>query len=262
MHILFQFPIADLRMLSNYAGSKLAKPTWPQPDLSCFVNQFGQVNERKSGGSTQLDAEDRYCPINLIRYEGLNQLGFQIDAETKSAIYNSSKRFYSDGRYMNKVELGFVDNLESTLRRQETRHPLQLVSVIKHYASLPIVLNDGKIHLHRAGKALAQHYLRATTGKEYLAKDLKQFVLAGELVAVLVFQKDEHFQMPKHAKQMDTLQIDGQAISLYGYKLSHEGMYIKVWFIEIPRAAQHSKNFKDGLSGGIFKIPGQKKSRT
>jgi hypothetical protein len=238
MHVIFQFPIVDFRpMLANYT-SKLTAPEWPNPgdNSKSFIRHFGAVEERPSKGSKEWTAEGYFCNTHLsMRYDNLHRQGFPLVTDNKAAIYNSYRRFFSDGYFVNKIEAGFVDNIEKEIQALSPppKEEINLESVLKHYANLPVTINDKQLKLHRAGAPLAAKYYEESS-KKSAPLDAGKYVVGGEIIILLVFASSEAVQLPDASFLIDEMQLPGAdgAIKLYGYKLKHESFTIKTWLIE------------------------------
>lgn len=238
MHVIFQFPIVDFRpMLANYT-SKLKAPEWPNPgdNSKSFIRHFGAVEERPAKGSKDWTGEGYFCNTHLsMRYDNLHQHGFPLGVDNKAAIYNSYRRFFSDGYFVNKIEAGFVDNIEKEIKALSPlpNKNINLESVLKHYANLPLTIKDKQLKLHRAGAPLAAKYYEASS-KKSAVPDAGRYVAGGEIIILLAFASSEAIRLPDASFLVDEITLPGAdgTIRLYGHKLKHEGYTIKTWLIE------------------------------
>jgi hypothetical protein len=240
MHIIFEFPIVDCRPLLPDEDGKLTNPEWPTPPDSAksFIRHFGAVKERNAGGSTDWTGEAYYCNTHLaLQYDDLHKKGYPLSTGRQSAIYNSYRRFYSDGYFVGKIEAGFVDNTEKKGEAPGLENiKINLSDVLNHYADLPVKVDDKDFKLYKAGTALTKKYYGESTSKEKAALPQQQFVVAGELLIVLVFSANETFVLPETASLLEqvTLPDNKGSLKLHGYKLKHDGYALKVWLIETP----------------------------
>ena len=240
MHIIFEFPIVDCRPLLPDEEGKLINPEWPTPTDSAkpFIRHFGAVKERNAGGSTDWTGEAYFCNTHLaLQYDELHKKGFPLSPGQQSAIYNSYRRFYSDGYFVGKIEAGFVDNIEKKAEAAGLENTkINLSDVLEHYADLPVKVDDKDFKLYKAGAALTKKYYGASTSKEKSAAPQQQFVVAGELLIVLVFSANDKFVLPETASLLEqvTLPDNKGSLKLHSYKLKHEGYSLKVWLIETP----------------------------
>lgn len=240
MHIIFEFPIVDCRPLLPDEEGRLTNPEWPTPPDSAksFIRHFGAVKERNAGGSTDWTGEAYFCNTHLaLQYDELHKHGFSFLPGQQSAIFNSYRRFYSDGYFVGKIEAGFVDNIEKKVEAPGLNDiKINLVDVLKHYADLPVKVDEKGLQLYKAGPALTKKYYGESTLKEKLPLQQQQFVVAGELLIVLVFSSNDKLVLPETASLLEQVPLpDNQgALKLYGFKLKHEGYSLKAWLIETP----------------------------
>ncbi len=184
MHVVFQFPIIDCRPLLPKNYGKLRYPEWPNPTINSkpFIRHFGAVRERNSGSVSDWTGETYYYNSLLaMQYSDLHKQGFDIapyiqprdydyykgyyvDDYFKSAIYDSYRRYYSDGYFVGKIEAGFVDNTEKKINAFSVpKDTIDLMHILKHYANLPVKINNKKIKLYKAGRLLAKSYYKEST---------------------------------------------------------------------------------------------------
>ena len=199
-----------------------------------FIRHFGSVNQRKAGGTSKWSAEEFFCNAHLsIRYHDLHKQGFQLNENEKSTIINCYRRLYSDGNFMNKIELGFVDNIESELKKSANKQPISLTSILKHYTNLPVKVDDKETKLFKAGTPLAENYCDSSTLFKKIQKDLRKYVVDGEVCMTVIYSSSELIQLPTQFVRINEYSVDNEFIKLYGYKLYNEGYYFKVWILEI-----------------------------
>ena len=240
MHVVFEFPIIDSRRLISDHDGKLLNPDWPQPPDSdkAFIRHFGSVKERKAGGSTYFPGEGAYCNIHLaMKYDDLHTKGPQLSPHTSASIYNSYRRFFSDGYFVSKIEAGFVDDAEKRLLSPAyITEKINLVDVMKHYASLTARIDGNDVKLYKAGPKLVRKYLEESTYRKRLPLKAYEYVQAGEIVILLVYASNKLIELPDRASLIDTIPLpeDYGSLKLYGFKLKHEGYSIKAWLIETP----------------------------
>ncbi|HSI75239.1 MAG TPA: hypothetical protein VK957_05080 [Lunatimonas sp.] len=248
MHIVFQFPIVDCRPLLPDNEGRLNKPEWPNPPASkkSFVRRFGAVRERRSGGSVDWPAEENFCSLNkAMHYEDLHKNGYPISPDIKSTIYNSYRRYFSDGYFLGKIEAGFVDNLEKKLEQLDSKFsPIDIEEILRHFSSLPVLIDSENVGIIKAGKKLAKKYHESSTSKSKLISKQQHFVEAGEIVILLIYAESKNLSVPKYASLIEELVLPNEfgLLKLYGYKLKIGGYPIKVWLISTPVPYHHLGN--------------------
>lgn len=238
MHIVFQFPIVDCRTISADRKGKLIHPQWPNPSGSSkhFIRHFGKIEERLSGGNTDWVGESHFCNAHLaMKYDKLQDKGYPINENSKSAIVNSYRRYFSDGQFVGRIEAAIIDNTEKILETKKDTN-INANAILQHYANLQVVLKGKSKKLYNAGSELAKNYhIESTVKKDYRPED-KKYVVAGDISIVLVYKKCANLSLPAYAFSIEEIQLpENQGVlNLHGYKLRHEGETIKVWLIETP----------------------------
>jgi hypothetical protein len=239
MHIVFQFPIVDFRLLLPGEKARLVQPSWPSPDMQRkpFIRHFGRVKQRLGGGSEDWSAEEFYCDSHLaIKYDDLHKSGYDIGAGRKTIISNCYRRLYSDGKFMNKIELGFVDDFETLLYYRQKQEPIGLIPVIKHYADLNVTVRGTPVRLFKAGSLLAANFCDSSTVRGMVDDKLHRYVVNGEICILVIVSPNESIELPREAVKIDDYKPNKyQSVQVHGYKLHHEGYSFKVWFLKLSR---------------------------
>ncbi|MGB3075558.1 MAG: hypothetical protein WBB36_09565 [Chitinophagales bacterium] len=203
-----------------------------------FIRHFGRVKERPSGGSEDWTGEAHFCNSHMaMRYKDLHKQGFAISPSVKSAIYNSYRRFYSNGYFVNKLEAGFVDNTEKLIHNSGIPAVgTDIEAILKHYADLRVTIKEKETKIYKAGPLIAEHYFNESTLHNKAPDVNQKYVIDGEATIMVVFSTTDGLQLPKHAFKLDVIPIPGAigVLKLYGYKLRHDGYNLKVWLIETP----------------------------
>ena len=237
MYILFQYPIVDFRPVSTAAKVKINFPTWPTPELQYrpFIRHFGSVQKRTYGGIEEWAGEEFFCDARRsLRYDNLHKQMFPVVDGVNLQTINCSKRLYADGKFMNKVEVGLSNNAETLAANNGV--PVNMISLLKYYAALPVQVNGTQTQLYRAGRQLAKLYCDSSVIHTNPKKELSKLVMDGEVCMLLVYSASDMMQLPAQAKKINEYASkDGSAsIILYGYTLFLDGYYLKVWLIQIP----------------------------
>lgn len=240
MHLVFQFPLIDCRpLLAGYNG-KLNNPPWHglSPNSKAFIRHFGAVQERNAGGSDDWTAEDYFCNTHLsMKYKDLHKQGFAIAEGIVPAIFNSYRRYFSDGYFLGKIEAGFVDNTENKINESTFEEgSISLSDILKHYANLTVTIRLEESKLYKAGPKLAARYLAESTAGKIVTEERDKLIVAGEIVIMLVYAANAAFKLPVPSFLLNEILLPRHegSLKLYGYKLKHEGYTLKVWLIETP----------------------------
>lgn len=234
------FPIVDCRPLLAGNNSKLTAPPWSglSPNSKTFIRHFGAVQQRNAGGSDDWTAEDYFCNTHLsMKYKDLHKQGFEIAKGIVPAIYNSYRRYFSNGFFVGKIEAGFVDNTEKKIRESVFEEgSVSLNEILKHYVNLPVTIQTEESKLYKAGPKLAARYLEESTAEKMLAEGQNKILVAGEIAIMLVYASNAAFKLPEPSFLLNEITLPGQegSLKLYGYKLRHEGYSLKVWLIKTP----------------------------
>ena len=252
MHVIFEYPIVDCRPLLPKYNDKLIYPEWSNPSLNSkqFIRYFGALKERNAGGSADWTGEAFYCNTHLsMRYTDLHKQGYPLTPEGKPAIFNSYRRYFSDGYFVGKVEAGFVDNIEKKITGL-TNSTVPISEILKHYANLPVTIDGKEYKTYKAGPQLAERYYKGSTQEKKLNAEQGKYVVAGEIAVLLIFNSSAALQLPERAFLLQELPLPDNygSLKLYGYKLKHEGYALKAWLIEIPEGFEgFPKNVREIL---------------
>lgn len=239
MHIVFQFPIVDLRQVVPNENGRINRPHWPEPEFSKqpFISGFGKVKSRNQGGSDDFSGEANFCDAHsAIKFTDIQHQGFSEGLKVRTSIFNSYRRFYSNGRFLGKLEVGLVDNLEKVISNPSNLDSkIKIELLLEHYANLEFNVAGETVNLCKAGPLLAKKYQTETTLIKKKRGINHDFVQSGELSILLVCKDHGFLELPKHSFCLDRLVLpDGGVLELYGYKLKKDGYVIKTWIIKTP----------------------------
>lgn len=263
MHIIFQYPIVDLRDIVPGRNGRLQKPGWPNPSESKkpFVSGFGKVKSRNSGGSEYFTGESYYCEArSAIKFKELQHQGFSESLSTPVSIFNSYRRYYNDGHFLGKVEIGLIDNLEEIIRNDTNDEDIQISSILEHYANLVASVEDKPVKLYKAGIPLTERYQRESTSKKKHSEINPNYVQSGEITILLIYTRHERLKIPNRSFPLENIELtnDKGSIELQGYKLKQDGYDIKVWLINLPSEfrlmPQKDKNIVRDLRMNLLRI--------
>ena len=263
MHIIFQYPIVDLRDIVPGCNGRLQKPGWPNPTDSKkpFVSGFGKVKSRNSGGSEYFTGEAYYCEAHsAIKFKELQHQGFSEGLSAPVSIFNSYRRYYNDGHFVGKVEIGLIDNLEEIIQNDPNNDDIQISSILEHYANLEAFVEDKTVKLYKAGIPLTERYQKESTSKETHSEINPDYVQSGELTILLIYSRHERLKIPNRSFPLENIELtnDKESIELHGYKLKQDGYDIKVWLINLPSEfrliSQGDKNILRDLRMNLLRI--------
>ncbi|HEY4111462.1 hypothetical protein [Puia sp.] len=181
--------------------------------------------------------EEYFCnATRALQYVALQDQRFKVSETLKVPVRNIYKRFFSDGNFVNKIELGLRDDDPYLYGDAEENPYRELKAFLKHLLQLPVRVAGQPIELFKSGTALTNLYQQATTPHISAKHELPGLVQEGEPCLLAILQRDEAYYMPGEAKLIDTFPLDkeGAPIELYGYTLHLQNDYIKCWIIRIP----------------------------
>jgi len=251
MHIVFQFPIVDFRPLLANGSDKLPYPEWPDVGNSVkrFIRHFGAVEQRNAGGSDDWPGEGFFCNSHLaMRYNDLHKQKIELTPGIKSVIFNSYRRYASAENFLGRLEAGFVDNTEGTIKKNELApKSIDLDKILEHYCDIPVTINDKQLKLSKIGQRLADNYYYQSTPVKIKPQAKNKLVKSGDVVIVMVYTANTAFQLPDYAFPVDEIDLQGETekLKLYGCRFKYKDGNYKVWLIETPAGInRQSKQLK------------------
>jgi hypothetical protein len=246
MQLVFQFPIIDLRQVTQPAETI---PVWPSADMSSaqvdefmgrspFIRNFGQVTSSAEGYS---------CNINCVKFTGVQDKGFSA-GEQVSPVFNCHKRLFSQSIYTSAAEIGFSDKLEALVTSKQTVEPVHMTDILKHYTGISLYVEDigpveggivdatgakgwRPVTIADMGSALATNYCHATTIKD--APVNVEAVVNGDVCIALTYAADK-ILLPANAEKLDQFDVAGRSVQVFGYKGTFEESSYKVWLFRLP----------------------------
>ncbi|TDW97631.1 CHAT domain-containing protein [Dinghuibacter silviterrae] len=229
MLAILQIPIFDFRSASGAAESKLANPSWPLPLVNRrpFIRRFGKVYQRLQGGVDDWAGEEFYCDAtNALQYVALQDQRFKMDDKHSQQLKSIFRRFYSDGQFVNKIELGLRDRFPFLYA--DDKLPVDLKTIFKNILQLPVKVSGQQVSLIQAGRQLATLFQQATTRHKTAPKP--GLVQEGEICLMAIVEQGENYSIPSEAHAIKSF----PSIELFGYILYLQDHYIKCWIIRIP----------------------------
>lgn len=235
MFVVLQIPLADSRPFLAQDPSRLRVPTWPSPDpYSEFTRGFGPVRRRRRGGVEGWLGEGTYCRAdNALRFEPLLGTRFWSDVgcTEPSCLF---RRLLSDGRAVNRVEVGFA--LRDTATRSEPLEGRRCVRIIDKLLDLPVRIPHGRDAARRtilggSGRYLAQHLLASSTDRQKgdLPESEEWWVSAGPPVIVVEHPTRGMSSLPPNTRIVDDLGTD--SIQLAFCSIEKNGRPVDLWLL-------------------------------
>lgn len=185
MFIVFQLPLTDVRPFIDGATGRVPEPVWPlvhlpdDPFRKPYVRGFGSAQRRLSGGVDDWPGEDYFCDLShAVRFPTAVLRGRFPAGRRGIRRYCRFRRLFWDGQFqregsvVGRVEMGFGLRLgaaEEPLGSTELgeildallAQPLRVLGRGAQDATAPRVVTTT---LNRCGSAVADAYLRASTG--------------------------------------------------------------------------------------------------
>jgi hypothetical protein len=248
MLIAVQFPLADCRPFLNSATHRLQRPAWPHARLDeSYVRGFGGVRKRVRPG--RWPGESVYCG-------GDGALRFASDPKklpdtvrgVATALSCAFRRLVSDGHAIARFETGFTQNPDCGRLFPMGRKDVP--RVINAVLQLPVaVVQSGgglACELADCGKALAAHYLRATTarqgGKSFATRSW--WISPGSPLLVMQYDSGEVSALPPYCQRVPGTEEWG--VEFHHLWLRHKGRQQAVWLLGCKNEALNDTD-KDRL---------------
>ncbi|WP_183562716.1 hypothetical protein [Mucilaginibacter sp. SP1R1] len=239
MHYSITFPIVDLRPILPETN-KLKKPSWPILKLdvkSPFIRNFGCVKDRLKGGSEFWGSEDKFCDAR-----GVMQFA-KLSSGTKP-IY---RRFFSDGLFMNKLEIGLEHKEYYNVLTDTTVFDLE--EVLKNLSQLKVNFknknNSVPVSLFESGKNIAACYADASTSAKLRNKYIYNNLVSGSPLSLVVYDKNTSVKLPANAK-MVLSEIESikhiESVTLHSIMLPIGNQRLKMWLLGIPNLGKKLNN--------------------
>jgi hypothetical protein len=244
MHIVIQFPLADVRDFLNVDTFKLDKPPWPLVNERLdFVRHFGPVRRRKGGGVESWAGEGKYCDaIRAIRFTEQPLRSLRKALGTRKSAKCTFRRFFCTESVVRRLELGLALDCSSGALPFDVdffvraiRDTLEFPMKIPYAGGEPIFCQ-----MQDAGKALARLYLHASTEDFVEHADLLQdwWVTASEPSVVVETERGEFSWEPAstlQAQQLDELETYG--VGLAHFWFGGKGRSVRTWLVRDDRSA-------------------------
>ncbi len=187
MLITTQYPICDCRLFVA-RSHKISKPYFSSPDSNEFIRYFGAMKRRYVYRNFYCCGENNYCAadhaLKIVRQEAGRMSSFRFRDE--------ENRFYSDGyvlcKFENKSSYAIGDIIENKADF--------IFDVLQYHLNLTVGINDTcggfqYTHLSKAGKQLAQLYLKASSKYNALDRVNNYWVSKGNPVCMIELFENE-----------------------------------------------------------------------
>ncbi len=241
MMIVIQHPLADVRGFLEQEDYHLETPPWPLPESGEeFVRASGIIKDRNKGGLKSWAGEEAFCSAaRAVRF--LNLLGRKPVGNfgTALSLDCAFRRFYADGMAVSRVEIGLVVRINASGSYFTPFYEKDCLDLINGYLSVPIKIPHktmtGKFafsELGSCGKALASHYLRATTRhiNGTLPPTSDWWLSPGKPLIIVEYSSEEIEQLPKYCEAFtSSLEFKN---SLHYCRIERAGKKFGVWFLK------------------------------
>jgi hypothetical protein len=235
MLIHLQFPVVDLRDMSNAPEARLPVPGFPAPLVDEeFIRSTGIIRRRPSGGLKGFVAEEVYCDARQsIKFDsrsitaaGLAPWRFKI----------AFRRFYFDGTAVGKFEVGLATDKPLPSERRDALNEL-----LSSLFLLPVRirhLGKGSLNcrLFESGRALATLYASASSRhhghgsiKWFRRKPNTESLIVPAIPAVFIEIAPEHFNIENLPHPVHKLEMKDTDLRLFYWRNMIDGRSIPVW---------------------------------
>ncbi|UJW75793.1 hypothetical protein [Rhizobium sp. SL42] len=175
MYISITFPVADFRHFHPSQAGRLGVPAWGSSDPRAkFARGFGAIHTRTKSGDGFL-GENYYADCqNFIRYPELKFVEPLSQRQRRVLTYPIYRRFFFDGLFSGRFELGFRLNEESIweieaiskYRGEEVLYDIAAIAKQMLQSTLSLHLLDERVQTSAVLKApnhLRDGYLLSST---------------------------------------------------------------------------------------------------
>ncbi|MCE1189748.1 MAG: hypothetical protein LWX56_11485 [Ignavibacteria bacterium] len=236
---VLEFPITDFRCILH-SPYKLQRPFWPVPAAGDMQKSIGSIDRRKKGGVRSWGGEAIHSSARqAVHYPELSKFFIETGSRHRLITEGAFRRFYSDGKFFAKYELGLSNNFENILHDIDPlAQPVITGQILRDYISIPIHIphpsyNKTAIPLWQAGTALSQLFLYSShsAADNRAGNTNVDHVASGPPVCVVEFDGS----IPESALPAGVYEIPGLAggaVSVYHMWIRLEQRNdIRVWFI-------------------------------
>lgn len=245
MFVSVTFPLADFRSLQAEKCGRLDRPHWGSADpRATFARGFGAIHTRNKSGNGFV-GENYYADCNaLLKYPSQLFLDAIPSLARKILLYPVYRRFFFDGQFSGRFELGFRLN-EATVQEVCLMHPsakYDLIGITSQLLLNTVVINlldrrSPNTIFHQASPLLRDGYIMSSTKQDsFVLHDVASvgstYVGVGAPFVFIRSSGDTPLSPTKHRR--DLLQGDG--FSLFQTRSGIGGRSIDVLVLESNRS--------------------------
>lgn len=230
MHLVLQFPVADLRKFLDGELGVLDRPVWGMPGPNEFVRSFGPIRVRGREGVPGWPAAARVCQID-------NLISFVAGQQLPPLPWNPSVRhFFFDGEAVGCFEFAFSANKWSWCR---TLTGTETVNMLHNFLALRVKVRRPQdepyvTSLGTIGRQLAGAYLRSSTRHKMTADIQPWWVESGAPLLLLVTDPLENVASNPQARFV----FRSPNLEVSHFWLPHSGADFSVWVLRQTHFAQ------------------------
>lgn len=235
MFLLLLQPVADFRPLLTAASmSRLGRPNWPgaNPEQD-FVRSLGLVRLRRRGGVEDWAGEDKYADASLaLRLPDQLRLLPLVGGPLVAHASRVLRRFYSAG-----VVCRFETGMRLRLLEGPPGDATDTVRLIAACVTIPARVRNGAqaAPLVATGKALATHYLAASTNRKVAVVSQPWWAAAGSPAIMIEFDGQDGLALPPHARAVSTPGIGSEPLHHAWLQLA--GQRCSTWLLRSDTGA-------------------------
>jgi hypothetical protein len=233
LFIAIQIPLADLRPFLDSETARLPMPGWPSPQVDVeFVRAVGAVRERRRGGLAPWLGEGYYAnATRALRFPpGFGRWPF-FDGPKATRLHCVFRRYFSDGRAVARVEVGFGPRNE--WQKLKPLDGSELLGVLASCLAVPVEVptpsgDRTTTELLGAGRPISSHLLRSTTALDAADEPKDWWLRALRPTAIAVYHSSEITVLPRGATKVPL--APGGPFAHHTV-LARGGVSVPVWLI-------------------------------
>ncbi|MEH2679627.1 hypothetical protein GFM11_33460 [Rhizobium leguminosarum bv. viciae] len=286
MFISVTFPVADFRVLHREQAGRLKIPAWGSSDPRAkFARGFGGIHTRTKSGDGFI-GENYYADCqNFIRYPNLKFIEPLHNRKRPVLAYPIYRRFFFDGMFAGRFELGFRLN-EASLREIRVYSEMREQPVLFDPVAISRQMLESDISLHLLDDRVevcpsvqSQSYLRdgyllsstrsdalseydiATVGSRYVGVGAPFVVIRAASETPLLRQKRmrpllerhdmEAFAIPSGVDQQNFDTIVIKSLSTLNAETAHERL-VRLVYTQLRTLLFAHKFYLDGHDDGTM----------
>ena len=250
MLVAVQLPLADCRPFVEAAAPRPARPAWDYPRVDeAYVRGFGGFKKRVKDGRKSWPGEAVYCRAgHAVRLPPLAKDLPEPGRRIATSFSCAFRRLLVDGKTntIARFEAGFTES--PGCRRLFPMPPAEVSRLLKTILSRPVRIPSGSgagtdSQLAECGKALAAHFLRATTARSGGKAPATEawWIAPGSPMTIMEYGAGEIAELPPYCMRVPgTEEWD---VDVHHLSFQHKGRQTGVWFLgrkkePLPAAAR------------------------